>query len=76
MKIFYGPLRELVVQRLSGIEEEAVENFFHLNEERAAFFTRIKENPDRAEAETAAFVAQKNVKINHLSAVILHHIFS
>ena len=62
MKIFYGPLRELVVQRLSGIEEEAVENFFHLNEERAAFFTRIKENPDRAEGETAAFFAQKNVQ--------------
>lgn len=62
MKILYGPLRELVTQRLSGIEEETVENFFHLNEERAAFFTRIKENPDRAEEETAAFFAKKNVQ--------------
>lgn len=62
MKILYGPLRELVALRLSGIEEEEVENFFHLNEERAAFFTRIKENPDRAEEETAAFFAQKNVQ--------------
>ncbi len=62
MKILYGSLRELVEQRLSGIGEEEVENFLHLNEERAAFFTRIKEYPDRAEDETAAFFAKKNVQ--------------
>lgn len=62
MKILYGPLRELVARRLSGIEEEEVENFFHLNEERAAFFTRIRENPAMAEEETAAFFAKKIVQ--------------
>jgi len=61
-KIMYGRLREIVVERVPGIDEEAVENFLQLNRALDAYLARIKENPEREEEESAAFYEREDLQ--------------
>lgn len=54
-KILYGPLRELVVERVPGIEGEAPENFLQLNRNLDVYLARIKAEPAEEEQLSAAF---------------------
>ena len=45
-KIFYGPLRELAVKRVPGIDGEEPENFFRLNQDRKECFEQGQEELD------------------------------
>lgn len=62
-KIFYGSLRELVVERVPGIAETEQENFFQLNRQRAACFASIRKDPDQEEVELDSLFAQENVRV-------------
>lgn len=62
MKIFYGALRKLVMERVPGIEREEPENFLQLNRDRTACFARIQANPGREEEELDAFFAQESIQ--------------
>ena len=61
-KAMYGRLREIVVERVPGIDEEAVENFLQLNRALDAYLARIKENPEREEEESAAFYEREDLQ--------------
>ena len=55
-KVLYGPLRELAVRRVSGIDGEAPPvNFLQLTRNLDAYLKRIKRNPEAEEAESEAF---------------------
>ena len=55
-KVLYGPLRELAVQRVPGIDGEApAVNFLQLNRNLDAYLKRIRVNPETEPAESEAF---------------------
>lgn len=54
-KIFYGPLRELAVKRVPGIDDEEPENFFRLNQDRKECF-------EQGEGELDAFFDREDVR--------------
>ena len=55
-KVLYGPLRELAVQRVPGIDGEApVISFLQLNRNLDAYLKRIRINPETEPAESEAF---------------------
>ena len=55
-KVLYGPLRELAVQRVPGIDGEApVISFLQLNRNLDAYLKRIRVNPETEPAESEAF---------------------
>ncbi|MDE7272730.1 MAG: hypothetical protein K2N95_06650, partial [Lachnospiraceae bacterium] len=62
MKIFYGPLRDLVMERIPGIEGEEPANLLQLSQERNACFARIQADPEQEERELAAFFAQEKIQ--------------
>ncbi len=61
-KILYGPLRELVMERVPGIAGEKPENFLQLNRDHDAYRARIKAHPEREDAESAAFFAREDMQ--------------
>lgn len=61
-KILYGPLRELVMERVPGIAEETPENFLQLNRDHDAYRARIKAAPEREDAESAAFFEREDLQ--------------
>ena len=61
-KILYGGLREIVVERVPGIEGEAPENFLQLNRALDGYLARIKEAPEREGEESAAFFAREDLQ--------------
>lgn len=61
-KILYGPLRECVMERVPGIEGEKPENFLQLNRDHDAYRARIKANPEKEDAESAAFFAREDLQ--------------
>ena len=61
-KVLYGRLREIVVERIPGIDGEEVENFLELNRALNAYLARIKEAPEREEEESAAFFARSDLQ--------------
>lgn len=61
-KILYGPLRELVTERVPGIAGEVPENFLQLNRDHDAYRARIKEHPEREDEESAAFFQRENLQ--------------
>lgn len=55
-KVLYGPLRELAVQRVPGIDGEAQPvNFLQLNRNLEAYLKRIRTAPETEPAESEAF---------------------
>lgn len=55
-KVLYGPLRELAVRRVPGIDGEAPPvNFLQLTRNLDAYLKRIKRNPEAEAAESEAF---------------------
>ena len=55
-KVLYGPLRELAVQRVPGIDGEAPPvNFLQLNRNLDAYLKRLKANPETEPEESRAF---------------------
>ena len=55
-KVLYGPLRELAVRRVPGIDAEAPPvNFLQLNRNLDAYLRRIKANPETEPEESKAF---------------------
>ena len=61
-KILYGRLREIVTERVPGIDGEKPENFLELNRALDAYLARIKETPEREEEESAAFFAREDLQ--------------
>ena len=61
-KILYGGLREIVVERVPGIDGEVQENFLQLNRELDGYLARIKGEPGREEEESAAFFAREELQ--------------
>ncbi len=61
-KILYGGLREIVVERVPGIDGEVQENFLQLNRELDGYLARIKGEPGREEEESAAFFAREDLQ--------------
>lgn len=62
MKMFYVALWKLVTERIPEITEEMPENFFQLNQERAACFARIQANPQQEREELENFFSSENVR--------------
>lgn len=60
-KLFYGRLREIVLERVPGIEEEE-ENFSQLLQEDVIYFGECRKHPERAVEETEAFFAREDVQ--------------
>lgn len=60
-KLFYGRLREIVLERVPGIEEEE-ENFSQLLQEDVIYFSECRKHPERAVEETEAFFAREDVQ--------------
>ncbi len=55
-KVLYGPLRELAIQRVPGIDGEAPAiSFLQLNRNLDAYLKRIRANPETEPAESEAF---------------------
>ena len=55
-KVLYGPLRELAVQRVPGIDGEAPPvNFLQLNRNLDAYLKRLKANPETEPEESRSF---------------------
>ena len=55
-KVLYGPLRELAVQRVPGIDGEAPPvNFLQLNRNLDAYLKRLKANPETEPEESRTF---------------------
>ena len=55
-KVLYGPLRELALRRVPGIDGEAPPvNFLQLTRNLDAYLRRIKRNPETEPAESEAF---------------------
>ena len=61
-KAMYGRLREIVAERVPGIDSEAVENFLELDRALGAYWERIKEHPEREDEESAAFFAREDLQ--------------
>lgn len=61
-KILYGGLREIVVELVPGIDEEAQENFLQLNRALDGYLARIKNEPEREGEESAAFFAREDLQ--------------
>ena len=60
-KLFYGRLREIVLERVPGIAEEE-ENFSQLFQEDVIYFSECGKNPQKEAAETEAFFAREDVQ--------------
>lgn len=61
-KMLYGRLREIVAERVPGINGEEVENFLALNRAHDAYRARIKAEPEREEEESATFFARPDLQ--------------
>lgn len=61
-KVLYGRLREIVVERVPGIDEEEIENFLALNRAHDAYRARIKAEPEQEDEESAAFFARPDLQ--------------
>ncbi len=61
-KILYGPLRELVLERVPGIAGEKPENFLQLNRDHDAYRARIAAEPEREDQESAAFFQREELQ--------------
>ena len=61
-KAMYGRLREIVVERVPGIDGEAVENFLALNQALDVYLARIREHPEREDEESAAFYDREDLQ--------------
>ena len=55
-------LREIVGERVPGIDGEVQENFLQLNRELDGYLARIKGEPGREEEESAAFFAREDLQ--------------
>ena len=60
-KLFYGRLREIVLERVPEIEEEE-ENFSQLLQEDVIYFSECSKYPEREVEETEAFLAREDVQ--------------
>ncbi len=62
-KALYGPLRELTVRRVPGIDGEAPPvNFLQLTRNLDAYLKRIRANPETEPAESEAFFASPEMR--------------
>ena len=61
-KAMYGRLREIVAERVPGIDGEAVENFLALNQALDVYLAKIKDHPEREEEESVAFYAREDLQ--------------
>lgn len=61
-KVLYGGLREIVAERVPGIDGEAQENFLQLNRALDGYLARIKGGPEREEEESAAFFDREDLQ--------------
>ena len=61
-KAMYGRLREIVAERVPGIDGEAVENFLALNQALDVYLAKIKERPEREDEESAAFYGREDLQ--------------
>ncbi len=61
-KVLYGDLREIVAERVPGIDGEIQENFLQLNRALDSYLARIKGAPEREEEESAAFFAREDLQ--------------
>lgn len=60
-KLFYGRLREIVLERVPGIEEEE-EDFSQLLQEDVIYFSECSKYPENEAEETEAFFAREDVQ--------------
>lgn len=61
-KAMYGRLREIVAERVPGIDGETAENFLALNQALDIYLAKIKEHPEREEEESAAFYGREDLQ--------------
>lgn len=61
-KAMYGRLREIVAERVPGIDGEAVENYLELNRVLDVYLAKIQEHPEREEEESAAFYGREDLQ--------------
>lgn len=61
-KALYGPLRERVLEKVPGIDQQKTENFLQVNRELEAHIARVKADPAGEEAASAAFFAGEAVQ--------------
>lgn len=61
-KLFYGRLREIVLERVPGIEEEEEENFSQLFQDDMIYFRECANEPQKEVERTEAFFAREDVQ--------------
>ncbi|MDE7417788.1 MAG: J domain-containing protein [Lachnospiraceae bacterium] len=61
-KLFYGKLREIVLERVPGIEEEEEENFSQLFQDDVIYFSDCRTYPEKEVELTEAFFAREDVQ--------------
>lgn len=59
-KVLYSGLRELVMERVPGVENEEAENFLLLNKAHDDYLLRVRQHPEQEEQESEAFFARED----------------